>query len=91
MNVVSLALLILTLALAAANGANDVAKGVATLAGAGVTRYHTAILWGASTTLIGSLLSLSIAGRLTQLFSAGIVTAPPTLAFAAAVLVGAIA
>ena len=36
-------ILILLIGLGAANGANDVSKGVATLAGAGVTRlYHAA-------------------------------------------------
>ncbi|MGH3518742.1 MAG: inorganic phosphate transporter [Haloechinothrix sp.] len=45
----TVAVLVLTVLLAAANGANDVAKGVATLAGAGVTRYGTAIAWGAGT------------------------------------------
>lgn len=28
------------------NGANDVSKGIATLAGSGVTNYQRAILWG---------------------------------------------
>ncbi len=37
------AILVLTVSLAAANGSNDDAKGVATLAGAGVTRYRFAI------------------------------------------------
>lgn len=55
--------------LAAANGANDVPKGVvATLAGAGVTRYRTAIAWGMLTTLVGSVASITRAERLTQLF-----------------------
>ncbi len=40
---------------AAANGANDVSKGVATLAGSGITRDRTAILWGAATMFGGSL------------------------------------
>ena len=48
---------IFLLALAAANGANDVSKGVATLAGSGVTRYRPAIIWGAATTLAGALVS----------------------------------
>jgi inorganic phosphate transporter, PiT family len=82
---------VLTLALAAANGANEVSKGVAALAGAGVARYRTAILWGCGTTLIGALASAVMAERLTTLFSKGIVAAPPTLPFAVAVLVGAIA
>ncbi|MGH3694943.1 MAG: hypothetical protein ACRDRX_13310 [Pseudonocardiaceae bacterium] len=38
------AVFVLLVALAAANGSNDVPKGVATLAGAGVARYRTAIL-----------------------------------------------
>lgn len=63
-------------------------KGVATLAGAGVTRYRTAIAWGAFTTLAGSLVSLHFADRLTKLFSKGIVTATPTPAFTLAVLAG---
>jgi PiT family inorganic phosphate transporter len=85
---VTAAIVILVIALAAANGSNDVPKGVATLAGAGVTRYRTAILWGSLTTLAGSLVSLQFADRLVKLFSKGIVTADPTPAFALAVLGG---
>lgn len=77
--------------MAAANGGNDVPKGVATLAGAGVTRYRTAILWGTAATLAGSLTSLYFAAKLTKLFSKGIVSAAPTPAFALAVLCGAAA
>jgi PiT family inorganic phosphate transporter len=82
---------LLTLALAAANGANDVSKGIATLAGAGVARYRRALLWGAGTTFIGALVSAAFADRLAVLFSRGIVAAPPTLPFVLAVLVGATA
>ncbi|MFI6642906.1 anion permease [Streptomyces sp. NPDC050504] len=81
----------LVAALAAANGSNDVPKGVATLAGAGVTKYRTAIIWGTVTTLIGCVCSLALADKMTKLFSKGIVTAPPTEAFAVAVLAGAVA
>lgn len=87
----TVAIVILVVLLAAVNGANDVPKGVATLAGAGVTRYRTAILWGTVTTLAGSLVSLTLASKLTALFSKGIVSAPPTPAFALAVLCGAAA
>lgn len=87
----TVAILVLVVALAAANGSNDVPKGVATLAGAGVTRYRTAIAWGAVTTLAGSLVSLHFADRLAKLFSKGIVTTTPTPAFALAVLAGAAA
>jgi inorganic phosphate transporter, PiT family len=85
----TIAILLMVVALAAANGANDVSKGVATLAGAGVTRYRTAILWGALTTLVGCLLSIELGRAMGALFSKGIVSAEPTQAFALAVLVGA--
>jgi inorganic phosphate transporter, PiT family len=88
---VTAAILVLALALAAANGANDVPKTVATLGGAGVTRYRTAIVWGAMTTLLGSLVSLQFADELTKLFSKGIVTEEPTPEFTFAVLVGTVA
>lgn len=80
--------LVLTLALAAANGANDVAKGVATLAGAGVTSYRNAIAWGAATTLIGAVGAIWLGDAMRALFSAGIVDAEPTTRFALAVLMG---
>lgn len=83
--------LLLVLGLAVANGSNDVPKGVATLAGAGVTNLRTAITWGAITTAIGCLVSLHFASRMTALFSKGIVSAKPTPAFAAAVLIGTVA
>ncbi len=81
-------ILILLIGLGAANGANDVSKGVATLAGAGVTRYRTAILWGAATTLAGALLSIQLGRGMGKLFSKGIVSGTPTPAFALAVLLG---
>ena len=86
---VPLVVLLLTAALAAVNGANDVSKGVATLAGSGVTRYRTAIIWGALTTLAGTLLSGLLAGRMLRLFTSGIVTARPSTAFTLAVICGA--
>ena len=83
-----LLILILMLTLAAANGANDVSKGVATLAGAGVTRYRTAIVWGALTTLAGGLLSVWLGQPMSKLFSSGILSAEPTAGLALAVLTG---
>ncbi len=85
MTIIILAMLI---GLAAANGANDVSKGVATLAGAGVAAYRTAIIWGALTTLVGALLSIQLGRGMGKLFSGGIVDATPTAAFALAVLLG---
>ncbi|MGC8550290.1 MAG: hypothetical protein ACP5M4_11375 [Acidobacteriaceae bacterium] len=37
---------LLGFAVAYANGSNDVSKGIATLAGSGVTNYRRAIRWG---------------------------------------------
>ena len=85
------AILVLALALAAANGANDVPKTVATLAGAGVARYRSAIVWGTVTTFVGALVSLTFAAELTKLFSKGIFTATPTPEFTLSVLLGTVA
>lgn len=83
--------LALVLVLAFANGANDVPKGVATLAGCGVVKVRTALVWGTVTTVIGCLVSLQFASKMTALFSKGVVSAEPTPAFAAAVLAGTVA
>jgi PiT family inorganic phosphate transporter len=89
MSLATVLVFVLLAALSAVNGSNDVPKGVATLAGAGVTKYRTAIWWGTATTLAGCLCSLAVAGKMTKLFSSGIVTAKPTDTFAVAVLIGA--
>lgn len=81
--------IIFAVALAAANGANDNGKGIATLAGAGVTSYRKALWWAHGSTLVGALLSGIVASRMLKLFSSGIVSAEPTPAFTVAVLVGA--
>jgi PiT family inorganic phosphate transporter len=80
---------LLALGLAAANGSNDVSKGIATLAGAGVTGYRAAVAWGTATTLAGALASIWLGGHLLAMFSSGIVNTTPTTAFAVAVLAGA--
>jgi PiT family inorganic phosphate transporter len=61
-------LLIIVLLLAAANGANDTFKAVATLWGSGVVSFKAALSWGALTTLCGSLLSLLVASSLVARF-----------------------
>jgi len=43
---VGLLLFLALAALAYANGANDVSKGVATLVGSGTSRYRQALVWG---------------------------------------------
>lgn len=80
--------LLLVLALAFANGANDVPKGVATVVGARLAGIRTALIWATAMTVVGSLISLQLAEKMTKLFSSGIVSATPTAPFAAAVLIG---
>ncbi|SFW75178.1 inorganic phosphate transporter [Amycolatopsis australiensis] len=89
MSFTAIVVFVLVAALAAVNGSNDVPKGVATLAGAGVTKYRSAILWGTITTLAGCVCSLGLASKMTALFSKGIITGATTDAFAVAVLAGA--
>lgn len=63
----------LVVALAYANGTNDVAKAVATLVGSGVTKYRTAIIWGAVWTAVGAVASASVASAMIKTFSQGLV------------------
>jgi PiT family inorganic phosphate transporter len=55
--------------LAAANGANDNFKGVATLWGANRTSYGRALAWATATTFVGSLAALGLASGLVTKFS----------------------
>lgn len=86
----TIAIALLTVALAVVNGANDVSKGIATLAGAGVTGYRTAVAWGAVTTLVGGLAAIWLGEAMRTLFSSGIVDTEPSGRFALSVLVGTI-
>lgn len=65
----SLLLGLFALALAAANGANDNAKGVATLLGSGVADYRRAVWLATLSTLAGSIASLVLAQGLIAAFS----------------------
>jgi PiT family inorganic phosphate transporter len=89
----SLLAILLVLALAFANGTNDVSKAIATLVGSGVTNYRTAIVWGTVWTVIGASASGLVATAMVRTFSAGLIEAdvvvPPNLV--AAVLVGSMA
>ena len=86
-------LFVLVLALAYANGTNDVSKAIATLIGSGVTNYRTAIIWGTIWTVAGAGLSALVAKAMLKTFSAGLIqpgiATPPALA--QAILVGAMA
>lgn len=86
------ALVALTLALAFANGANDVSKGIATLAGSGVSKTRAAIVWGTVWTIAGALTASFGQQALAATFSGkGLLRAPVTSpVFLLAVAIGAI-
>jgi len=84
--------LLAVLALAFANGANDNAKPVATLVGAGLTGPRRALLIGTLATLAGSLFAIALGKALVASFSAkGLVGADVagSAAFLVSVTVGA--
>lgn len=91
--VLAAALLALTVVLAYSNGANDVSKGIATLAGAGLSKYRTAIVWGSVCTVAGAIAAGFVSQSLVRTFSGkGLVSGsvlPP--AFLLAVACGAVA
>jgi inorganic phosphate transporter, PiT family len=86
-----LVLFALLLALAFANGTNDVSKAIATLVGSGITNYRTAIVWGTVWTVLGAGTSSLVASAMVKTFSSGLIppstATPPALALA--VLLGA--
>ena len=73
------------------NGANDVSRGIATLAGSGVTSYRRAILWGALWTTCGGIAAFATSRALVITFGKGLLSAgvTPTLSAALATLIGA--
>jgi PiT family inorganic phosphate transporter len=84
-------LVALTLALAYANGANDVSKGVATLVGSGVTDLRRALRWGTAWTVAGGVTAAFASQGLVAVFSGkGLLAATPGTASLVAVAVGAI-
>lgn len=78
---ISILLLAMVLALAWANGANDVAKGVATLNGSGLVNARRAILWGSFASVLGGLAALTWGGALVSLFSRGFLAGSPELSW----------
>ena len=88
---IQLSLFVLLLALAFANGTNDVSKAIATLVGSGITNYQTAIVWGTVWTVLGACASGLVASAMVKTFSSGLIApgtaTPPALALA--VLTGA--
>ena len=87
-----IALLAFTCFLAYSNGANDNAKGIATLYGSGTTDYGLAIRWATGATLLGSVVAVFLANELARNFSGkGLVPDAliQTPIFAASVALGA--
>ncbi len=58
-----------TFFLAWSNGANDNFKGVATLWGSRTATFRKALVWATASTLLGSLVSVTLAGALVRRFS----------------------
>lgn len=78
-------IIIATIFVAYANGANDNFKGVATLMGSGTTDYKKALSWATVTTLAGSITAFFFATKLIKTFSGkglvpdGLITSPEFL------------
>lgn len=79
--------------MAVVNGANDVSKGVATLAGSGVAGYRRAILWGAAWTAVGGLAASVFAGAMVTSFGSVLLRpgTSPSLTAAVSTILGAAA
>lgn len=73
------------------NGANDVSKGIATLAGSGVTDQPRAVLWGSTWTAIGGLAATTTTGAMVATFGHGMLSTgtSPTFVGGFAILLGA--
>lgn len=66
---IAIFILLSTIFLAYANGANDNFKGVATLFGSGASDYKKALWWATLTTMLGSLVALFVSHKLITSFS----------------------
>jgi PiT family inorganic phosphate transporter len=91
MNLSIIAVALIAAFLAYTNGANDVSKGIATLAGSGVSSYRRAILWGTLWTMFGSVAAFEFSRSLVTTFGKGLLApgAVPTFSAAVATLLGA--
>lgn len=91
MAAVAAALVLVTLGLAFANGANDVSKGIATLVGSGVSSYRRGVVWGTLATVAGAVAAGILTQALVSTFNGtGLLAhAPTSHAFLLAVACGA--
>lgn len=83
--------LALGFALAYANGANDVSKGIATLVGSGVANYRRAVLWGTLWTGAGAIAAAFLARAMIETFGSGLLAKgiQPSFSAALATVAGA--
>lgn len=83
--------LVVMFGMAFAEGANDIAKVVATLVGSGVTTYKKAILFGTCCTAFGALAAIILGSAVAVTLTKGIIapTEPAGTVFALAALAGA--
>jgi PiT family inorganic phosphate transporter len=70
-------LVLLVLAVAFANGANDVSKGVGTLVGSGMATYRRGLVWGTIWTAAGALAAILLSAGLMRTFSTGLLQTTP--------------
>ena len=91
MNLSIVAVALMSAFVAYTNGANDVSKGIATLAGSGISGYRRAILWGALWTTCGGIAAFGLSHALVTTFGKGLLSAgvTSTLSAALATLIGA--
>jgi PiT family inorganic phosphate transporter len=76
--------LVLLFLMSFANGANDVSKAIATLAGSGITTIRTAIAWGTLWTVLGALSGLLWGSAIIKNISSNIYTSSHDFLFASA-------
>lgn len=76
--------LALGFAVAYANGSNDVSKGIATLAGSGVTDYRRAIRWGTLWTGVGGIAAAFLARAMVRTFGSDLLVPGTHASFSAA-------
>jgi PiT family inorganic phosphate transporter len=90
MNLSIVAVALISAFVAYTNGANDVSKGIATLAGSGISGYRRAILWGALWTTCGGIAAFGLSHALVTTFGKRLLSAgvTPTLSAALAMLIG---
>jgi inorganic phosphate transporter, PiT family len=84
MNLSIVAVALISAFVAYTNGANDVSKGIATLAGSGVSSYRRAILWGPFWTACGGIAAFGLSRALVTTFGKGLLSAGVTLTLSAA-------